>query len=358
MTSYNVKCKGCGAYLNDDKTQTGYVPKFDADKTKLCYRCFRLKNYNELITPENIKQSINQTFTDIDFSGSIAFLIIDVLNIKHSLIDIPKNVDKFIIIVNKMDVLPNYINWETTCNFIRDIIDSYNVKYDELIFTSIKSKTSIKKIDDILCFYGLNNQKCFFIGKSNVGKSSIINALLNINNIKHDLTVSSAINTTINLQKIKFKKYSIIDTPGLLSNDNILSYIDHNKHNQVFNNKEIKPGIYQIKYPKSIKVENLVQINVYPKEEFGTVTIFANAQLNVSSSKIKEEVSFNNPSLLNYSKDHLKNIKFKTHTFTFDKLKNDISIAGLGLFCFKNIEKIEITLDENIAIDRTPFAII
>ncbi|MGL4951883.1 MAG: hypothetical protein ACRC4L_02760, partial [Mycoplasma sp.] len=152
--------------------------------------------------------------------------------------------------------------------------------------------------------------------------------------------------------------YYVIDTPGFLSNDNLLSYIDHKKNKLVFNDKEIKPITYQIKQPKTLKVENLLQIDLFPTEDIGSATLYINSNLVISSSKLKDEVYFKNPNLINYASDHLKNIKWKTHTFEISKYKTDICVAGLGLVSLKNISKIVITIDENVAINELPFAII
>ncbi|MGL4948091.1 MAG: GTPase RsgA [Mycoplasma sp.] len=357
MTSYNIKCKGCGAYLNDDPNQAGYIPKFDADKTKLCYRCFRLKHYNELNTPDNLKTAINQTVESIDYSNSVVFMVIDVLNIKHSIIDIPNNYKELILIVNKMDLLPEDSNWQNVCEYIHKILEHYKVRFDEVIFTSTKYKTSMKKINDILI--ATARYKHFFIGKSNVGKSSIINALLKLNELNPNLSCSPTINTTINLQKIDFGRFYIIDTPGFLSNDNILSYISHKDISKIFNNKVIRPLTYQVKAPKTIKIENFAQINIYPNEDVvGAATFYINSQINVTSCKLQEEPHLSNIQNLNYSEEHLKEMKFKKVPFAFNREKINISIAGLGLLSLKNIDRIEIIIDDKIAIDELPYAII
>ena len=70
-----------------------------------------------------------------------------------------------------------------------------------------------------------NKKKIIFIGRSNVGKSTIINALLKLNNLDDTLITNNSINTTVNLQQIKINKITIIDTPGYLSQGNLLMYL-------------------------------------------------------------------------------------------------------------------------------------
>ena len=134
MNSYNKKCKGCGAYLNNNKDEVGYVPKFDEKTTKYCYRCFRLKNYNENNINENISININKTLENLDLNNKHVMMIIDILDLEYSFIKLSNNIKNLTIIVNKMDLLPKTTNYEKIKSLVKKNIDCFCSNYNDLMF--------------------------------------------------------------------------------------------------------------------------------------------------------------------------------------------------------------------------------
>lgn len=353
MMSYNKKCKGCGGFLTDDQNSASYVPKFDADKTLYCYRCFRIKHYNEVNYTEQSAAMVEDVINKLDFNYALVFLIVDVLDLEHTLFKLPESAKNICIVVNKMDLLPNDINYEKVCENICTNIKAHNIGESKILFASIDSKSSLARIEDQI--YATRKLKHIFVGKSNVGKSSIINALLSRHNLNPTLTCSSTINTTINLQKVNFPKYQIIDTPGFLTKENILNYIDKKQAKNVFINDGLKPTIFQVKVPRTLCIENLIQINLTPYDnKIGTAICLMNDQLNLSTCKFAIEDKLVYPDRINYN---VKDFHCSTKEFNFTEERTNLCISGLGLMAFKNIQKCEIRCLAKVGVSLLKIAI-
>lgn len=235
-------------------------------------------------------------------------------------------------------------------------IRSVHVDYQEIVFCSIKSKTSMKKLDDLLHAVS-RKQKIYFIGKSNVGKSSLIKHLLDLYKLETQVLCSPTINTTLGLNQINFPRYTIIDTPGAISKANILNYIDPKHTTKIFGQETIKPRIYQIKYPKSIYLENLIQINLTPVDgnEMATCVLFINAQIAVGTSKLQPEQHLIYTDKLGYQATVEQT--FSNTNFELER-KTNICISGVGLISVNHVDKIEIICLKPIKITKLLYPIV
>lgn len=355
MTISNKKCKGCGAYLTLKKNEVGYVPKIDKN-TNLCYRCFRLKNYNENIEYDNIKDKINQTIDQLVLSDKYCFLIVDILDLYGSLIRLNQQPKKLFLVVNKTDLINQKNNLVKTFDAIKQNLKLLNYQYDEIIFCSANTKSSIKTLNDKIKQLP-KNAKCIFIGRSNVGKSSIIKSLLKLNHLQDNLTINNAINTTINLQKIKLGYHFLIDTPGVVDKTNLITWVDQSKIKKIFNNKIINARNFQIKYNKRIIIENLVTIDLFVNNDdaIGSCTFYMNKNLYIVSKQINDKL-FNQSQKLGYIHEDINQIK--QHEFILNNAKSNISISGLGLIAIKNINKCVIYVHDEVAINQLPIPIL
>lgn len=224
------KCSGCGIELQfEDKNKEGYVPeeKFVMQDDLLCQRCFKIKNYGENLVNnfsredylkevnESVKKSdiILPIFDIIDFEGSFTEEILDYLRDYRS-----------IILVNKIDLMPDFIHPAEISNWIKDRLAEEDIVPDDIAFISAKSKYGIngiiRKIKNI---FPNKKVKATVLGVSNAGKSSVINLLLGNNRIttsKYSGTTLKSINN-----KIPNSEITIIDTPGLIPDGRISDLI-------------------------------------------------------------------------------------------------------------------------------------
>lgn len=268
------KCTGCGAVLqNIDTTKEGYVVNLD---NKLCERCFRIKNYNEykyIIKNNddfiNILKSINNT-------NDLIILVVDLFNFNNKINEIRKYVSNDILLVlTKRDLLPLSIYDDKLTNYFYNL--DLNIQ-DIVIISSNKNKNFdelFKKIN-----YYKKSKNVYVIGYTNAGKSSMINKILYDYTSKlSSITTSMLPSTTINNIEVEINEdLTLIDTPGLLDNGDIINYVDAKTLKRIVPTKEIKPINYQIKTNQSIIVDELLIVNC-PKNN--NLTFYISNKLNI-----------------------------------------------------------------------------
>ncbi len=293
-----MKCMGCGAILqNTDKLKDGYTPKIDS---KLCQRCFKIKNYGENIV--NIKPINNEDIiTKINKEKGFVIFLLDFLNIYEEVITTYKKIKlPKIIVLTKSDLIPKNISKNTLINNLKNI---YHIKED-IIYTSSKNKDNINFIKDII----FQEKKVYFLGYTNSGKSSLINALAN-----SDLTISKRSNTTLDFIKIKTNEGIIFDTPGFVPNN----FLDN-----MLPKKMIRPIIYQLKNKYLLKINDY---RISSSENNNLILYFTNDIL-ISKRVKREELP--------------KKIKVKENT--------DLIIKGLGFILIKKNTIISTDIPENL----------
>lgn len=354
MKFYNIKCKGCGIYLNDDPKSLGFVKNFVQDKTLYCKRCFDIKHYNKCETTTDNINEIKETLDNLELDNYNIFIVIDVLDLKNSLIEKYKDYKNVYYVINKMDLLPKNHHKELTEKNIIKNIESLGYEFESIIFCSTKSNSSIKHINEII---KNSKSKNIFIGKSNVGKSSLIKKLCALNKIKDNIIVSSYLNTTNNLNKIKINKFTIIDTPGFINSNSILNFVELKNVKKIQYDHINKPKNYQLFESRTFKIENLVSLVVTPKKR-SNVTFYMNDHLNICANKYDEVKSKKLNNLIGnvaYTKnDDIKEIVFNN----FNEGKNNIVISGLGLITFKEIKEIRIYINKEVDVNLLKYQII
>lgn len=348
MILSNKKCRGCGAVLNLDKSTVGYVPKLD-EHTQMCYRCFQIKHYNKVVDMGGEKMAIEKNLASIVYDKAVCFLITDISDLSNSLLTLKQPAERLVVVVNKMDLLPKGSNLAKLTEQVYANIESSDLCPEHVIFTSIKSKTSLRRLEDLILKYHDQRYNIIFAGQSNVGKSSLINALLKAKKLPNLLITNAHLNTTINFQKINFKDYSIIDTPGQIKNDNLLSYIDAKQIKKITNTETFKPLVYQINIPKTIQIESLVKIDAYPDDKVGSLVLYINPKLNIISSKLKATINWKQIKTIQYIND---DVELDTFSYTNLVGKTNFYISGLGILSCNNLSKLEITIHRNINVNQ------
>lgn len=362
MKSYNVKCIGCGAYLNDDPTQLGFVQNFVLEKTKYCKRCFNLIHYQKLDNSALNFDVINQNFDSIKYENNLfIFHVLDVLNLDKSLLlEFVNSSNPICFVVNKMDCLPKQYNAKLTNDYITQTIQAYGFTNPSIIYTSKNNNSSIKKLYKLIETANKKKFKPIFIGKTNVGKSSLINALKRVNKQNEELTVSPFVNTTISFKKIKINKNEIIDTPGLFNPENITNYLSVENIKKVSNFKNNKQRNFFINPNQALMIENLAIIE-YCDGTKANFTFYVSSEVSIERIKlINVEKNYSNNLNNSFKIQYLDKPNLKEHVFELDpNLKHNISIDGLGLISLnKGIKLIKIKVHSNVGVNLNKYAII
>ena len=127
--------------------------------------------------------------------------------------------------------------------------------------------------------------------------------------------------TTLNKIEVKLKDITLIDTPGLINDNNIINYLDTKDIKKIMPKKEIKPKTCQIEGEGSIIIDNYTRID-YQTIKKTSIVIYASNLLNIKFISTKNDIHH----------------KHKKHTLEIPSNK-DIVILGLCFIkCMNNIK--------------------
>ncbi|HHU56560.1 MAG TPA: ribosome biogenesis GTPase YqeH [Acholeplasmataceae bacterium] len=353
------KCIGCGAILQTiDSEKIGYIDEeiLKRDGQVYCKRCFRLKHYNQNI---DVKLDHNNDFSEIKEKPGLIVNIIDLFNLDGAIIPNINNFfdsDNIILVFNKFDLYSKSINRNKLRVYLQEYCDEKQIKYKDLMIISSFKKNDIIDLINKIGKYR-NNQNVYFVGITNVGKSSIINQILSIfTNNKDLITVSNTINTTLGNIYIPLEDGGyLVDTPGIIKEDSLHNYISKDTLDNIVPKKIVNPKSYQLNPKQTLFIGGFARIDFLEGEKSSFVTYFKN-ELVIHRTKLENADSFYQQHFQDILKYPLKDeIKLlgdkKNYHFSFTKdSKIDIVISGLGHVAITGVGKIKVTTFSNINI--------
>ncbi|MGL4647113.1 MAG: GTPase [Mycoplasmoidaceae bacterium] len=346
---YNRKCIGCGNYLSSDKNDISYVKEFN-DDMKYCIRCFQLKHYGK-IREENHDSLIFKRLKEIDFKDHFIIMILDLFDLENSIIkDVDLANNDVLIVVNKLAALPKKFRYEITKKNIDKILLKNNIHYIDIIIYDAIEKIHLRKIMDYIENATEHQQKIYFIGKTNVGKSSLINSLMEINKQKSKLLTNPTKNTTLDLQKIKLRKSQLIDTPGYLNDHSIINNIS-NKDILNISKHKFNTSIFKIIDDQQLLfIEKLfgIAINDISEKINPSIVFYKSSNLKILRMKKTKRENF-----LNSDNQHIEykhQLFFEENKFELDENKKySIFASGVALIVIKGIKNISIIAPKEIS---------
>lgn len=221
----NKKCVGCGNYLSDNPNELGYC--VDINRFELCKRCFQFKHYKKIDQKLVVKkEDIQNYLNSLSLDNYCVFYLVDPTNFIFDLEMIKRSIKayRFYLIFNKIDYLAKKNNLSVIKDKVLDNLKDHGIDLNpnQILFNSIYLTYDLRKIDRLVKKAYEHKKKAIFLGQSNVGKSSLINKILKLNDIdkKAYLTTSPYLNTTLQINQIKKRDFCLLDTPGYLDESN------------------------------------------------------------------------------------------------------------------------------------------
>lgn len=320
------KCIGCGVNLQTiNNGDLGYTTNFN---NKLCERCFRIRNYNDykFVLKDN-KDYIN-ILKDINKTNDLVVLVVDLFNISKNLSDISKYINnKVLLVLTKRDILPKSCYDEKFIKYFKEL----NLNIIDSVVISSNKNYNLDKLYNKINDYKVSSN-VYVIGFTNSGKSSLINKILyNYSTSDTIITTSNLPSTTIDSIELKVNdNLTLIDTPGLLDNGDIINYIDGKTLKRIIPTKELKPITYQIKDKQTILISDLVRVDL---NDINSMTIYMNNNLDIK--RIYKETK------------ELSNLK--RHQLNIED-DSDIVIQGLGFIKFTKKATIILYTKDNVSV--------
>lgn len=327
------RCHGCGAVLQHERPELdGYIESEVQEKATICKRCFRLRFYGDYVFVKKSDEEYENILNRISQTGDLVIYMVDMFNINNSEL---KNVDRLlnnpmILVLTKRDLIPKSVKDSKIIDYIR----GFNLDVIDIISISGEKNYNIDKLYKMMLKHKKSNN-VYIVGNTNAGKSSFINKMIkNYSNDKAVITTSMLPSTTLDLLEIKLNdKLTLIDSPGLIDDGNIVNSYDYTILKKALPKKEVKPRTYQIDPNHSLMIENLVQVD-YVEGSRNSFTLYLSNELEVKNVGLNYNIKIYNP---------------KKHSFVVNK-GEDIVISGLGWIKIVNDGRVDVIVNEKVKV--------
>ena len=310
-------CIGCGVKLQtEEKDKLGYTRNIEKN---LCERCFRIRNYGEYKTVTKQNSEFISILKNINETKDLVVLVLDIFNLNNNLDIIKENIKNDILLVlTKRDILPKSTHDEKLLEYI----DKYNLNIIDKIVISSNKNYNFDRLYELINKYK-KSKNVYVVGYTNAGKSTMINKIIyNYSDNTDEITTSILPSTTLNEINIKINdELNIIDTPGVLINNNFYNILSGKELKRIIPKKEIKPISYQTKEKQYILIDKYVILEV----ENMNIVLFMSNSLNIKrlhklpiTNLEKNEVDINNCDLVINGLGFIKCIgKGKINVYTY-----------------------------------------
>ncbi len=345
MNNEEVYCIGCGAQLQStDENKSGYVPNSVLNKPKdeltdiYCKRCFRLRHYNEVAEVEMTDDDFLTMLNDISSKDALIVNVVDVFDFSGTLITGMQRFagsNHLLVVGNKMDLLPKSLGEGRIRQWVTEQMHEVGIRPVDVVLTSALNKESVRNLMAVID-KERNGRDVYIVGATNVGKSTLINQVINIATDSPDvITTSYFPGTTLGSIEIPLEDgKNLIDTPGIVHHSNLTNHLSRNDLKKVIPRREVKPAVYQLNEAQTIFIGGLARFD-YVKGAGKQPFVFYKANdLQMHRTKLENADAFYNKHLgdmltppNDFEKEALP--KLKEHRFTI-KQPSDLVVSGLG----------------------------
>lgn len=356
----NKKCIGCGCLLQvEDSSKRGYIKaSLINNEWAYCERCFKLKNYQ--INPHEAKTEDDylSVVSSIQNTNSLVVMVVDIFDFSGTFVSSIKRhtgQNDIILVGNKFDLIPKSVKENKVTKFMRHMANLEGFRVLDAVLVSSKTGYNLDKLMDSID-KNCKGRDTYFVGCSNVGKSSLLNAIIRkYSDVKKDvITTSTILGTTLDLIKIPYDDYFLVDTPGLINNHSALSYLDEKSIACVMPKKEIKPLVLQLNSDQSVMIGGLASFSYVFGEKNNFVFYFSN-DLYIHRTKTINlerliETQYNKLLIPVFGDTLYSDFTQSEFNIKDDNKKYDIVISGLGFICIKGNARVIIKTLKGVSV--------
>ena len=363
------RCYGCGAILQDENPdEIGYVPpeKFNSDDEVLCERCYKLRHYSAFEPSADFSLDYVTILDHAKAEDALVVYVLNAFSIAGSALQgigayLP---EKVILLINKRDLLPSSFSDDYLRKQAEEVLHKENISALDVLITSA-SATKPSNIEglmqDIEKYRG--GKDVYFIGAYQVGKSSLINVLLQHYSNRTDKTITTSPypGTTLDVISIPLdENASLYDTPGIYNSHSILSVLEPEILKYVLPRNEVRPETYAAKENQSFVLSNFARVDFLkgPKTNF---TFYKSNDLTIARTKKDKADDFLKKACEDESSS-TRSLKIKdpsqleSHTFHVEKGKRMVlRIYGLTFVEFEGADQeINVLAPQGVTVTLLP----
>lgn len=347
-----IICEGCGATLQTENEKAiGYIPASAYTKgNELCQRCFQLRHYNKQLPISLDNDDFFSLISSISETDSLIIHLIDIFDVEGTLLkSLPRLVgnNPIILVANKIDLLPKSTNKRRVLHWLAR--KAKEARIHPLAMFLI-SATKSYQLDELAIEVERlrKDRDIYVVGVTNVGKSTFINQFINRSLGEKDvITTSYFPGTTLGFIHIPLNKHNaLIDTPGIVNEEQMAHYVSVEDLKTITPRNEIKPRNYQLSDEQTLFIGGLARVDFVKGERQTFVCYFAN-EMPIHRTKLSNADSLYERQVTKLLKppneETLKKLpNLVKHSYRIRESKTDIVFPGLGWLTI---------LDGNVTVD-------
>jgi len=215
-------CRGCGAPLqSQDPNLPGYVPPAAMGRENLrCQRCYRILHYGQREEVEGKREDYLAAVRRGIREGDLVVMVFDLVDFEGSWSEEFNSLigaKPLLAVLNKFDLLPRQVKREEVETWAGNRLRALGREPVAVVPVSSTRGWGIKGLVAKISAQLGKGDRAVLVGATNVGKSSLINALESRAGYFPSLTTSPYPGTTQNLVRVDLPAagFLLIDTPGL-----------------------------------------------------------------------------------------------------------------------------------------------
>lgn len=287
-------CIGCGILLQcDDAFDDGYVNPSVFEKTVMCRRCFRLKHYGEYKMTNKTNVYYKRIIKDIFKMNELVLHIVDIFNMGNMEYIYKQVFSPSILVLSKIDVLPKSVNEEKLIEYFKKRYPRYK---DVITISSDKNYHMDELLSKMMEYK--NSKEVYVLGNTNAGKSTFINKMIKNYTEGNNFIVTSCMpSTTLNVISIKINDdLTLLDTPGIINDGDIITYLDEDLVKEINVKHEINPRIYQVKEKTALVLNKIGRINILNPSN---ISIYISNNVNIDKANFENNDKYMNLNPIN-----------------------------------------------------------
>ncbi|HIW71031.1 MAG TPA: ribosome biogenesis GTPase YqeH [Candidatus Levilactobacillus faecigallinarum] len=296
-----LRCIGCGAVIQTtDKAAPGYTPQSALDKgiennEVYCQRCFRLRHYNEIVPVGLTDDDFLNLLTQIRDANALIVYVVDIFDFNGSVIP---GLHRFVgdnpilLVGNKEDILPRSLKRSKLQDWLRQRANEAGLRPIDVTLLSAKTNQSVDGLLKLIDKYR-GDRDVYVVGVTNVGKSTLINQIIRQNTGVKDLITTSRFPGTT-LDKIELPlddDHVLVDTPGIIQNQQMAHYLTGKDLKIVTPQKMIKPKVYQLNDQQTLFFGGVARFDYTKGPKSGFTAYFEN-NLYIHRTKLENADDF------------------------------------------------------------------
>lgn len=353
LNNEDLFCIGCGAKLqSENDNMAGYLPSSVLKKSSselqdiYCRRCFRLRHYNEVSDIELTDDDFLTMLNEISSKNALVVNLVDIFDLNGTVVSGMQRFagdNPLIIVGNKVDLVPNVISQGKIRQWLTEQIHAVDLRPKKVEVVSALRSDSVKDLMKII-----NKERrgrdVYVVGTTNVGKSTLINQIINISSESKDLITTSYFpGTTLGIIEIPLDDGShLIDTPGIIQRTNLTHYLKGKELKTIIPRREVKPRVYQLEEKQTVFIDGLARFDYLAGNGKQSFVFYASNELQLHRTKLenaddlydRQVGKLLNPPSEYSAKDFPK---LKEHQFTIKEPK-DIVVSGLGWIAVEDVK--------------------